>query len=247
MEEGLELNMGAPLPARTYSSAMADAIDAAVQSTTAPGQAPPDAATLAAARSQAEKLASEVTPEMAAGLRDLQNLALSVGLPSVRHILRHMIIASGKRGAAKAALLKGVAEMSEITEAGCLRVEYVSRVTRRPEAAYFRMDQCPRLHNLDKQLDKIRATAPEEKMAECMKHLGSLVWKVRDVYHRAIAQALPLVRQIFDLAADDPCTAYLDLRVDMANTTLYVNDTWPNRIGIYIALESELGAQTQKP
>src|SRR5207253_10814463 len=90
--EQTEINLG--------RAAMSDAVGAAVRVIAEGGGPPPDADTLAAAQARARQMLGELSADDAGGLRDMQNLTLSIGLPATRAIFRQMVKASAPRGAA---------------------------------------------------------------------------------------------------------------------------------------------------
>jgi len=219
---------------------MSDAVDAAVRATSTPGAAPPDAETIAAARARAQQMLEEMGGDEAAGLRDLQNLTLSMGLPSTRAVFRQMIKAADVRGKTKAAAMAEIVDFSPVTEVGCMKIDFFNQLSRKPDAAYLLLDQCPKTHDLGAQLEKLKSVVPAEKWAEVLKHLSMLIHIGRSVYGNIARQRLPLIRKIFGLGPDDKCDKYLDLQVDRANTTLYLDADWPHRIGIFVCLEGEV-------
>ena len=221
---------------------MDNAVAAAIRATGG-ADAPPDAATIAAARARAQQM---MGAEDAEGLQHMHNLTLSMGLPAVRALFHHMITHSRKRGAAKAAAMDKVAQFSPVQEVGCMKVDFHNQVTKKPDVAYIRLDQCPRRHDLGAQLDKLRPLVPENKWAEVLKPMSALILIVRSTYGHAARQQLPLIRGLFDLPENDPCDKYLDLKVDISNTTLYIDETWPNRAGIFVSLESDISRETAK-
>ena len=240
-EEQIEINAGgmSDMNPADREKAMDDAVTAAIRATGGAGEEP-DAATIAAARARAQQM---LGAEDAEGLQHMRNLTLSMGLPATRALFHHMITISRKRGAAKAAAIEKVAQFSPVREVGCMKVDFHNRVTNKPDSAYIRLDQCPRTHNLDTQLDKLRPLVPADKWSEVLKPMSMLIHIGRSTYGNATRQQLPLIRSLFDLPENDPCEKYLDLKVDKNNSTLYIDDSWPNRAGIYVSLEADIQAE----
>lgn len=234
----VEFNMGTPA-----GRAMDDAIDAAVRSTSVPGQEVPSAETIAAARARATEMLRGLSGEDEAGLKDLQNLTLSMGLPATRATFQYMIKAANLRGAAKTDALRAVAEFSPVTEVGCMKVDFFNQTTGAPDIAYLVFDKCQRLHNLGAQLDKLKAHVSDEKWPEVIRSLSMLIHIGRSVYGQTARKHLDLIRRIHGSAADDPCTKYLDLQVDRENTTLFLEPSWPGRIGIFVRLGADVQAE----
>jgi hypothetical protein len=223
--------------------AMDDAIDAAVRATAVPGQEAPSAETIAAARARAAEMLRSMSGEDEAGLKDLQNLTLSMGLPATRATFHYMIKAADLRGAAKTDAMRAVAEFSPVTEVGCMKVDFFNRTTGAPDIAYLVLDKCPRLHDLGAQLDKLKVHVSDEKWPEVVRSLSMLIHIGRSVYGQTARKHLDLVRQIHGAAAGDPCTKYLDLQVDRENTTLFLEPSWPSRVGIFVRLNADVQAE----
>lgn len=198
----------------------------------------PNAVPPAEARARAEQL-QQLARENPDGLRDMQNLTLTMGLPLTRAVFRQMVAAAGKRGKAKRAALAEIEALSPLTEVGCVEVSYRAVATGAPGVAYLRLAACPRGHDLGAQLDKLRLCVSEDGWKTVLQHLSALVCLGRSIYRTVALQKLDLIRGLFGLAADDGCERYLSLQVDPANTTLYLDPAWPDRIGILVSLQSE--------
>jgi hypothetical protein len=214
--------------------AMESATEAAVA---ALGGERPSAETLAAAQARAAEL---LRSGDGAGMRDLQNLQLAMSLPAVRCIFRGLVAASGLRGAAKQDALKEIADFSPVTEEGCYSVDFYNKTTGAADRAFLVLRQCGRRHDLQAQLDKLRPHVADEKWPEILRHLSMLVFLARSTYATLARAHLGLLRRLRGLPADDPCAAWLALRVDGANTTLFVDAELPNRAGIFVYLAHEV-------
>jgi len=195
---------------------------------------------IAEARARASAMLTTMTSDDEAGLKDLQNLTLSMGLPSTRSMFQSMIENSKLRGVAKKDAIRAVADFSPVTESGCMKVDFFNQVLGAPDIAYLVLHKCPRDHNLEAQLNKLKPHVLAEKWAEVTRSLSMLIYIGRSVYGQIARANLGLIRDIHGAAADDPCTEYLDLKVDVENTTLYLDASWPSRIGIYIRLGAEV-------
>ncbi len=216
------------------AAAMDEAVEAAVR-TGVPGEAPPTPEMIAAARAKAE----EMVKENEEGLRDLQNLTLSMGLPAVRALYRHMVEASGLRGAAKKNALREIDDFSPVTEVGCMKVDFHDRVSNRGRVAYLLVDQCPKDHDLTAQIEKLRPLCADDKWPEVVKHLSMLVHITRSVYNQVSRAHEPLLAKL----APDHKADFLDLKVDMSNTTMFLDAYGPTRIGIFIKLDTDVEAE----
>jgi hypothetical protein len=218
-----------------------DAMDVATRAAirTAGGEAP-SAEVVADARARASEMLTTMSSDDEAGLKDLQNLTLSMGLPSTRSMFQFMIENSKLRGVAKKDAIQAVADFSPVSESGCMKVDFFNQARGAPDIAYLVLHKCPRDHDLEAQLNKLKPHVLAEKWAEVTRSLSMLIYIGRSVYGQIARANLGLIRDIHGAAADDPCTDYLDLKVDVENTTLYLDASWPSRIGIYIRLGAEV-------
>lgn len=200
--------------------------------------AEPTAEEMEAAQARAREMLEE-NPEMREGFRDLQALTLVMGLPATRALLRQMVTRSGIRGAKKGDSLRAIRELSEYNQHGCMQVDFYNLQQGGMDVAYLMVDECPRTHNLDLQLGKIRDLVRPDVFAQIIKHLSALVFTVRTVYAKLVSDQIPLLQTFWGEKAD--LTPYLNLKVDPANTTLWLVEDWPTRVGIFIRLRSETG------
>jgi len=232
--ENIEVNMGGRLDA---------AFEAAIQSSGL--EMPPDEATRAEAMEKARKLIADATVD-AEGLQHLKNFHLSMGLPATRALFRQMVAASNIHGADKADVLKAIVDMSPVTEKGCMRIDFHNRVTNKADVAYLRLDACPKAHNLGRQLDRLKALVAEPKWPDVLKSLTYLTMLGRSIYSNIATQHIGLIRKIFRLGEDDKCEQYTSTQVDKSNTTLFLDESWPNRVGIYVSLEADIPPPDEK-
>ena len=222
---------------------MKSAISAAISWTAPPGAAPPSTEMVSAALSSAAELLRAPAAEDKEGLQALENLTLAMGLPATRAMFRSMVQVADLRGSALAAAEKHIAEISPVTEVGCMKVDFFNQTTQAPDVAYLVLDRCPRHHNLGAELNKLEVHVSSDKWPEILRSLSSLVHIGRTVYSQAARKNHNLIKQIFGASADDARwngTQYLDLQVDHKNTTLFIEPDWPDRIGIYIRLGADV-------
>jgi hypothetical protein len=226
--------------------AMDNAINAAISSVSAPGQEPPSNEIIAEARTRATDILQNLSGGEREGLNDLQNLTLSMGLPAARATFQFMIAAANLRGAAKKDALCAVAEFSAVTEVGCIKVDFFNQTSGKHDIAYLVLDKCPRDHNLGVQLDNLKVHVSDDKWPEVIRSISMLIHIGRVVYGQVARNNLDLIRRIHGYTPDDPCTKYLDLLVDRENTTLFLEPSWPSRIGIFIRLNADVQAELLK-
>jgi len=240
-DEQTEFNMGSGRPAG--SDPMDDAVAAAIR---ASGGAAPSPEVQAAARARASQMLNELGDEGAEGIQDLQNLYLSIGLPTARNMFLGMIKAANLRGAAKQDAMTALTKFSPVSEVGCMKVDFFNSSTNSKDAAYLLLDKCTKTHNFDTQVSRIKPHIPEESWNVVIKHLSMLIHIGRSVYGQIARKNIALIRTIFSLPEDDPCEQYLDLQVDGDNTTLFLDADWPSRAGIFIKLEADVQADLEK-
>jgi len=220
---------------------MNSAVKAAIHSISG-GSSAPSTEIVAEARARATDMLNSMPDEDGAGLRDLQNLTLSMGIPATCATFQYMIKAAKLRGAAKKNALRAIADFSPITEVGCMKVDFFNRSTGEPDIAYLVLDRCPRDHDLGAQLDRLKVHTLDEKWPDVIRSLSMLIYIGRSVYSQTARKHLDLIRQINSSPADDPCTKYLDLQIDRENTTLFLEPGWPDRIGIFVRLSADVRA-----
>jgi hypothetical protein len=233
----MDVNVGTGHPAG--ANPMDDAVAATLR--TLGGEAP-SADVIAAAKARAAEMLQEMNaPD--SGLKDMQNLTLSIGLPTARAAFLYMIRAANIRGAAKAKAIAAISDFSPVTEVGCMKVDFFNTTTGKKDIAYLVLDECPKHHNLGRQLDRMKEHVADDAWPKIVKHLSMLIHIGRSVYGNVARKNLTLIRSIFGLAEDDPCEKYLDFQIDRENTTLFLDAEWPTRAGIYLRLEADLEAE----
>ena len=121
---------------------------------TAEATAPEDEASL---RARAEQFAQTLRREDVEGLKDIQNHMISMGLPATRALLRQFVEHSTAAGSPEQTrALKAVADLSPVTEVGCMRVDFHDRIANCGNTAYITLEECPRDHDLGAPLEFLR-------------------------------------------------------------------------------------------
>jgi hypothetical protein len=180
-----------------------------------------------------------VTSEDAIGIRNLQDLTTSIGLPAARESFEAMLDANRVTPALRAAALREIKAFSPITEVGCMQVDFFNMIKAAPDVAYLVLDKCPANHDLGAELKKLRTVIDTDKWVEVVKHLSMIIYLGRTVYAAMAKEHKPLIRQIFGRSADHDCADLMTLGVDSRNTTLFVNPRWPVRVGIFVRFKSD--------
>lgn len=174
-------------------------------------------------------------PQDAAGLRDLQNLSLSMGLPATRSLFRHMLAASEAPAAVKLEAARAVADLSPVSEVGCMKVDYTDSMSGQPAVAYLLLGACDKNHDMARQINKLKPFIGEDKWAEILRHLSMLMYFGRNVYANSAKQLRETIASL-DIG---PVEDFLEARVDVENSTLYLCAGWPRRVGIYISIDND--------
>lgn len=169
---------------------------------------------------------------------DLANLAAlqqSIGSHIVQGFFRHMVRVSGLRAAEKRDARQLIKSYYATDGEGCLRVEFHDRTTGGANVAYMSLRECAPDHDLGAQLEKLRPRCADDKWTAVVQHLSRLVHMGRAVYRQFAENNRDLLRR----AAGDRAEEFLNLKVDPANTTLFLDAGWPCRAGIFINLDGE--------
>jgi hypothetical protein len=179
------------------------------------------------------------TSEDAIGIRNLQDLTTSIGLPAARESFEAMLDANKVTPALRAAALREIKAFSPITEVGCMQVDFFNMIKAAPDVAYLVLDKCPANHDLGAELKKLKTVVDTDKWVEVIKHLSMMIYLGRTVYAAMAKEHKPLIRQIFGRSADHDCADLMTLGVDSRNTTLFVNPRWPVRVGISVRFKAD--------
>lgn len=181
-------------------------------------------------------------PNAVAGFEEIRKHAATIGFPAVRETFTILLERGFSPGPERDEMMKKLSDLFPITEVGSIEVEFFNKALGRADKAHLVLQRCPREHDLGAQLDKLRNSfdpAHAEAMwASVQKQLSILVFIGRDVYKRTVEQAGGFVAQLCRVC-DLPAGLLASLGVDKANTTLYLDPEWPERVGIFVHLESE--------
>lgn len=191
---------------------------------------------LADARERAARIVQD-----SGGMKDLRHLLYTMGVPAARALLKQLVAANGHPRDEAAELCELSEAISPIREVGCMQLDFFNRLSGCPDKAYIVLEDCPRDHDLGAQLDRLRVHVADSRWPEIQKHLSAIVFYARSMYSQAAQENLPLLRRILKKGDSDPCTDWLSVRVDPANTTLFVADG-PRRVGIFVYFASEVSS-----
>lgn len=164
-------------------------------------------------------------PPSLAGLQDVQSLVQAAGVPAPRILFAEM--------AAKAGVGPPAFEHPTSLEGtGCFQADYVDPATGEARTAHLLLDECAADHDLGAQLSPLYERVAPEHHQKVRDHLSMLIYLGRTVYaHRLGAETRAVSALLEGLPAGfDPS----DLRVDPANTTLYLPPPCSRRVGLFI-------------
>lgn len=175
---------------------------------------------------KAQALLQNMSEEDKAGMRDLHLLTMSMAVPVIRDALSHFA-ANRHNGAQLEAIEKQIQQIiPEVTERGSYKVEFINKQTHAPDVMYVMLDMCPADHDFSVEFSR---HLPAEGREGLNKHISFMIQICRAVYSQITRENLELLRRIAGNEKD-----YLDLKVDLKNTTLYVSESLPMRIGIVL-------------
>jgi hypothetical protein len=212
------------------SVAMSAAVEAAADS----ALVRPSDDELKDARHKAEALVAD--PSAAAGMKDLQNLTLAIGLPTARAALRQLVEAGSAGGAEKDGMLKAIERIPPlITEPGCMQVDFYNTDSKEMSTVYLELDVCNSNHDLGAEMDKLKRLIDKSKWGELLKHFSVLIAIGRSVFAKLARENADLISEIRSYLPENERQIDLQtLSVDMSNTTLFVLRRLPRRVGIFV-------------
>lgn len=175
-----------------------------------------------------------------AGMQDMHNLSLSIGLPVPRIIFGALIEETSAPGGRKKAWRRKLKQMSEVQETGCIQVDI------QDATVYLVLDGCGPDHDLGAELDKVYSRTPEDRHEEIRKHLSVLVYLGRAAYAQMMIKMDDLLQEV---GKKFPAPDSFDPRVlgiDPANTTFYSPSASERRVGIFVRLSDETGSEKRE-
>jgi hypothetical protein len=190
----------------------------------------------ARARKVLEKMRAGAPPHP--GMEDMRRLSMAIGLPAPRCLFGALIEAASAGPKRKEAWRRRLDESLPVRETGGIRVDFLDKARGKMATAYLVLDACRPDHDLTAELEKLYSRIPPGRQAEIRKHLSMLVCLGRSV-HALLAQKL--AGALDEIGEKAPQVAVRELRVDPANTTLYIPGNARHRVGIHVRLVGEAG------
>lgn len=196
-----------------------------------------------AARERAREIVDQVRTDgdsgSLAGLQDMHNLSLAIGLPVPRILFSQIVNAANAPENRKKVWRREIKGMSDLTETGCIKVDFRNQSTGEDDTVYLVFDECQEDHDLGAQLEKIYSVIPESKQDDIRKHLSTLVLLGRSAYGQMIIKMAPLLEKIKKKMPDE--FEPRRLCIDAKNTTIFLPEVDTSRVGIFVRFESEVG------
>lgn len=183
-----------------------------------------------AVQERAREALKNMSEEEKAGMRDFHLLTMSMGIPVVRIILKNLVMMKVAPEAREEIIDRISKLFPQVNDHGCMKVDYFNTTDEAPATTYIMLDECPIDHNFDVQLDRLKCHVAPKKWPEIIQHISVLIQIGRSIYSQITRVESELLRQICGEDYND----YLDLKIDRKNTTLYLNESWLVRIGIFI-------------
>jgi hypothetical protein len=129
---------------------------------------------------------------------------------------------------------KKIDQLTNIEKVGGMNIEYDDVDTGKKTFFYIIMNKCHKSHNLYEQFDKVKKHFNEATWTQLLKHISMLIYLCRSIY-KINMQAC--IDDMFNLGYD--INDVDQLKIDPSNTTLYINEEWDERMGIYFMRECD--------
>jgi hypothetical protein len=178
----------------------------------------------------------ELSPEDIQNYIQYQKTLLSMGFPSCRIMMGALLKnAPSKDIALRERFLEIIDKTTTVEKFGGMNIEYTDIESGQKTYCYILMNKCDKAHNLLQQLDKIQNHFNEEKWKEILKNISMLLYLCKNMYKLTLKTCTD---EIFQLGLD--LNDIEELQIDEANMTLFIDENWEERVGVYIMRECDL-------
>jgi len=178
----------------------------------------------------------ELSPEDIQNYIQYQKTLLSMGFPSCRIMMGSLLKnAPSTDTAIRERFLEIIDKTTTVEKVGGMNIEYSDIESGQKTYCYILMNKCDKNHNLLQQLDKIQNNFNEEKWKEILKNISMLLYLCKNMYKLTLKTCTD---EIFQLGLD--INDIEELQIDDTNMTLFINENWEERVGIYIMRECDL-------
>jgi hypothetical protein len=176
-----------------------------------------------------------LSPEDVEKYKQYQQTVLSMGIPTCRIMFTTLLEKSpSEDNTIKTAFYKKIDQLTNIEKVGGMNIEYDDKDTGKKTFFYIIMNKCHKNHNLHEQFDKVKKHFDEATWTQLLKHVSMLIYLCRSIY-KINMQAC--IDDMFNLGYD--INDVEQLQIDPSNTTLYINEEWDERMGIYFMRECD--------
>ena len=181
-------------------------------------------------------MVNNLSPEDIEKYQAYQKQVLSMGIPACKImmtiLLQHSLTDDEN---IKYKFFEMIEDSLSVEKFGGLNVEYFDTDQNKKTHCYIILNKCHKTHNLDEQFNKINKFMNTEQWNHILKQISMLLYITKNIYKLSISS---FSEQVFNLGFDINDIEVLN--VDPVNTTLYIDEEWEERTGIYIMRECDL-------
>jgi len=179
---------------------------------------------------------AKLTPEEIDQYMQYQKTLLSMGFPSCKIMMTILLNHSMSTDIeVKNKFIDTIETSTNVEKVGGMNIEYIDSDTNIKTYCYIIMNKCERSHNILPQLNKIQKHFNEEQWKDILKNISMMIYLCKNIYKLTIATC---TEKIFNLGYD--INDIEELKLDETNMTLYLEEDWDERVGIYIMRECDL-------
>ena len=171
-------------------------------------------------------------------------MSAAIGMPVPRIMFSHMIDCAEAPIKTKEAWISDLQEIENSvlsgkmrTRTGCMELKFRD-TSGALVTAYFVLDACTDAHDFGAELEKIYTRISPDQHDVIRKHMSVLLYFGRTAFFNMFTMAQDLMEEIS--AAISKTFNYQMLKMDPANTTLYLPPPCTVRVGMFVRFASEL-------
>ena len=177
-----------------------------------------------------------LSPEDIEKYMEYQKSLLSMGLPCCRMMMISLLKHSKSDNIELKMEFSNIIENETTVEkVGGMNITYMDKKTNKETYFYIIMNKCDSNHDMAKQFDKIQSNFQENEWREILKSVSTLIYICQNIYKLTISSCSD---HIFNLGFD--INDVETLKLDDTNLTLYIDESWEERVGVYIMRECDL-------
>jgi len=177
-----------------------------------------------------------LSPEDIEKYMEYQKSLLSMGLPCCRIMMISLLKHSKSDNIELRQEFSDIIENETTVEkVGGMNITYIDKKTNKETYFYIIMNKCDSNHDMAKQFDKIQSNFQENEWREILKSVSTLIYICQNIYKLTISSCSD---HVFNLGFD--INDVETLKLDDTNLTLYIDEVWEERVGVYIMRECDL-------